>query len=196
MAFTDLTRLPDADLPRVDVVISNSRGEDHAWVAQAMQSVKEQAYWNTGLIVVDNLDRSLSLGEAWNIGIEASEAPLLLFLREEDALTPDLLDCMVTFYVLGKRQNPSLAHVTTYITILDDATGRTAFAQLSQAGMFERSAIVAERFDTHLTHRLEADLLRRVQQQAPERSLTLGLAHHYGYIFRNHAFRVDRIPTT
>jgi hypothetical protein len=195
MAFTDLTRLPDADLPRVDVVISNSRGEDHAWVAQAIQSVKDQSYWNTGLIVVDNLDHSLSLGEAWNIGIEASEAPLLFFLREEDAITADLLDCMITFYVLGKRENPALAHVTTFITIMDDRSGATALAQLPQTGMFERSAFQAERFDTHLVQGIERDFLRRVQEHAHGKSLTLGLAHHYGYLFRNHAFRVDGIRT-
>lgn len=190
--FRDFARpIEQEPLPRVDVLIVQSR-QDTAWLDAAVASVEQQSYPNTGLWVIDNLDRSLMLGQAWNIGVQASTAELVLLLREEDMLTADLVDTLVTFWHAGKRSTPSLVHVTNFITVLDERTGRTGAAPLAHAGMFLRSMLVEQPFSAELDHTAPAEVLARCKQ-ASTGPITFGVAHHHGYIWRNHAFRIDRL---
>ena len=190
--FRDFARpIEEEPLPRVDVLIVQSR-QDTAWLDAAVASVEQQSYPNTGCWVIDNLDRSLMLGQAWNIGVQASTAELVLLLREEDMLTADLVDTLVTFWHAGKRSTPSLVHVTNFITVLDERTGRTGAAPLAHAGMFQRSMLVEQPFSAELDHTAPAEVLARLKQ-ASTGPITFGVAHHHGYIWRNHAFRIDRL---
>lgn len=190
--FRDLTRpLEQEPLPRVDVLVVQMR-EDTAWLDAAVASVEQQGYPNTGLWVIDNLDRSLTLGQAWNIGVQSSSAELVLLLREEDMLTADLVDTLVTFWHAGRRSTPSLVHVTNWITILDERTGRTGAAPLAHAGMFDRSMLVKHPFSAELDHTAPGEVLERIKQVSTGPT-TFGVAHHHGYVFRNHPFRPDHI---
>lgn len=190
--FRDFARpIEDEPLPRVDVLLVQTR-EEHAWVDAAIASVEQQSYPNTGLWVIDNKDRSLQLGAAWNIGVQASTAELVLLLREEDMLTADLVDTLVTFWHAGKRSTPSLVHVTNFITLLDERTGRMGTAPLAHAGMFLRSMLVEQPFSAELDHTAPNEVLERLKQ-ASTGPITFGVAHHHGYVWRNHDFRIDRI---
>lgn len=190
--YQDYTRERE-ELPRVDVLLMNSRG-DGPWLQQAIQSVEAQSYENTGLWIIDNTDRALNIGAAWNIGVHASEAPLLLILREEDAMTADLVDTLVTFYSSGKRENPSLAHVSTFITVIDEQTGRSGSVAHPHAGLFERSTLLAHPFNEELSRGVDAELLQRLRANVTaSEPITFGVAHHHGYIWRNHTFRIDRM---
>lgn len=193
--YTDHTRPWDAEAhPRVDVVVVNTRGTDHPWTAQAIESVKRQRYEALGLIEVDNTDRALSLGQAWNEAVKASTAPLMLFLREEDFLVEDVVESLVTFYLMGKRDVPSLAHVTTLITLLDERTGFKGTVTLPHAGMFERERLVAHPFDETLSKNVAAEALDRIGRAMPNgEPMTMGVHHHHGYVWRDHPFRVDAL---
>lgn len=191
--FTDFQRETE-ELPRVDVVLARTRAEDDPWVKAAIRSVEQQRYPNTGLWTVNNEDRALNIGEAWNVGVAASTAELILILREEDMLTADLVQTLVTFYLSGKPQQPTLCHVTGYMTILDEQTGRTGSAPLAHAGMFERETLLAHPFDTGMSHHVAEHLVQRLRSSVSgSEAVTFGVAHHHGYIWRNHAFRIDRL---
>lgn len=193
--FRDHTRPFDQDEhPRVDVILATSRGEAHPWVADAIASVKAQRYEALGLLVVDNTDHALSLGEAWNEAVKASTAPLVLILREEDFITADLVESLVGFYLMGKRDVPSLAHVTTLITLLDERTGFRGTVTLPHAGMFERERLLAHPFDASLSKNIAMEALDRIGRSLPDgEAMTMGVHHHHGYIWRDHPFRVDAL---
>lgn len=192
-SFTDFQRDAKA-LPRVDVVIAQTRSADDPWLQAAIRSVEQQQYPNTGLWTVDNQDRTLNIGEAWNIGVGASNAPLILLLREEDMLTADLVQTLVTFWELGQRDNPGLVHVTSLMTVLDEQSGRMGSAPMAHAGMFSRETLLAHPFDQAMSHRVAEHLLQRLHNSAKQSEpVTFGVAHHHGYIWRNHAFRIDRL---
>ena len=191
--FTDYERDP-GELPRVDVVMARTRPANDPWLTASLRSVEQQCYPLTGLWTVDNEDRALHLGEAWNIGVQASSAPLILLLREEDMLTADLVQSLVTFWLTGRKQMPTLRHVTSYITVLDEQTGRTGSAPLPHAGMFERETLLANPFDATLDHHVAEHAVRRLAASVSgSEAVTFGVAHHHGYIWRNHAFRIDRL---
>lgn len=190
--FRDYRRfVEDEPMPRVDVLIVQTR-EDTTWLDAAENSVEQQSYTECGLWVINNRDRSLTLGEAWNIGVQASTAELVLLLREEDMLTADLVNTLVTFWLAGKRSTPSLVHVTNFITVLDERTGRMGAAPLAHAGMFQRSMLEEQPFSAELDHTAPNEVLERLKQ-ASTGPITFGVAHHHGYIWRNHAFRIDRL---
>lgn len=182
--------------PDVDVIVAHARPLTNAWVAAALKSVEAQAYPRTGLITVDNTDHALTLGAAWNIGVASSKAELVFFLREEDMLTADLLEALITFWHLGKEQNEHLVQVTSYMTLLSERN--EAFPiQRAHTGMWERASLDATPWSEALDTGLEADVIRRMtQKQAPGGSLTFAVTHHCGYVWRNHAFRPDQIRTS
>lgn len=191
--FTEWPREPEEQL-RVDVVLARTRPQDDPWVQAAIRSVEQQSYPLTGLWTVDNEDRALNIGEAWNVGVSASTSPLVLLLREEDILTADMVQTLVTFYQTAKAQTPSLCHVTSLITVLDEQSGRTGSAPVPHAGMFERETLLAHPFDTGMSHHVAEHLVQRLQRSVSgSEAVTFGVAHHHGYIWRNHAFRIDRL---
>jgi len=190
--FRDFARpITEEPLPRVDVLVVNSR-TDTTWLDAATASVEQQSYPNTGLWVIGNTDHALTLGQGWNIGVQASTADLVLLLREEDMLTADLVDTLVTFWHAGRRSTPSLVHVTNLITVLDERTGRMGAAPLAHAGMFLRSMLVEQPFSSELGHEAPHRMLEKLSQASID-PITFGVAHHHGYIWRNHDFRIDRL---
>lgn len=181
--------------PRVDVVIVNSRGLDHPWMKLARQSVQEQTYPNTSLLVVDNNDHALGIGQAFNVAVKASRAPFVQFLGDDDALMRDTIASMVECFQVGKRGAPSLVHTTTNCMLLHDASGQLGPAPLAHMGMFDRSWLIANPFNEALARGIHTDVRERLQrlEKLSGKPYSLPLIHHYGYMWRQHATMLSQL---
>lgn len=191
LKYTDLTPEPDAAPLRVDVCMIRIRPEEHDWVAGALRSVQEQSYPHLGLLVVDNEDRSLSIGQGWNACVQASDADLLLFVGDDDALAPDLVSGMVSCYRHMQRTAPNLVRVTTNCTVLDDDTGLSAIVPgLHHTGMFLRRYLLDHPFDEELARGVGRSMAHSMDQaqRLLGQPLSVAMMHHAGYIYRQHAF--------
>lgn len=179
--------------PRVDVILAHCRPLEHDWVKQAMRTVELQTYPHLGLWTIDNSDHALTLGEAWNAGVQRSEAELVAFIHEEDAYTADMIEALVTFLGMAQQNDANVVHCTSFVTLLDERSGKTVPLNMPQVGMWQRSALQAHPFPAK-DQRPEAGALHAMREaMEPKQSVTVAVAHHYGYIFRNHNFRPDRV---
>lgn len=194
--YHDHTKPVDTCPPKVDIIMAQIRPDDHPWVADAKRSVAEQSYPNLGLIVVDNLDRSLTIGSAWNAAVAHSDADMVLLLGDDDALSADLVSSMVHGWQHLQQQAPNLVHMTTHCTVVDDISRATLHAPVQHTGMFLRRYLVDDPFDADLDRHVGHAKLRAISeaQKALGQPMSMAILHHYGYIYRQHAFMTNGRP--
>lgn len=180
----------------VDVVMIQQRPDDHDWVSQALESVMAQRYAHLGLITVDNRDRSATIGACWNAAVKKSTADLVLMFGDDDAMTPDLVSCMVAGWQHMAPAAPNLVHLTTHCTIIDQNASLQAHAQVQHTGMFLRKFLLEHPFDEQAQRHVGALKVQAIAQaqQAMQQPMTMAILHHYGYIYRQHPFMVSGRP--
>lgn len=190
--YSDHTRPVDTTPLKVDVLMIQTRDDDHTWVKQALQSVDDQSYPHLGLVVVDNKDRSLTIGQAWNGAAQASDADLVLFLGDDDALTVDLVESMTASWHYIRAKVPNLVHLTTHCTLLDEATGARAIGPIPHTGMFLRRFLIEHPFDETLSRGVGKQKMQAIQQAQKfvGEPMSTAITHHHGYIFRHHPWMI------
>lgn len=196
LRYTDRHRPVDTTPPKVDIIMVQIRPDDHPWVEEVMQSIQEQTYAHLGMLRVDNQDRALTIGSAWNLAVQASDADLVLFIGDDDALTPDLVSCMVDGWQHLRTNAPNLVHLTTHCTVLDDLTKQAAHVQVQHTGMFLRQFLLDHPFDGELPRHVGIAKLRAISdaQRELQEPMSMAILHHYGYIFRQHPFMAGGRP--
>lgn len=178
------------DLPWVDVVIVHTRGES-PWVRKAIESVHAQSYANTRLLLINNNDRALTIGAAWNLGAQYGSAKWKLYMGDDDLLAPDLVSTLVCHAEAPLASH--IVHSTSLCTLLDDHTGTMIPANVPHTGMFMRSYLLDNPFD-ELAPRHVGQL---AAQALNNRSRLLGkpltslVAHSHGYVWRFHPTMVS-----
>jgi len=188
----DFSHPVDTLPPKVAVVIVYHREPDNAMLLEAIESVNQQSYPNIECITVDNRFAGMSYGTARDLAVANSDADLVLFLAEEDMLTPDTVSSMVGLYQIGKQQADQLVHITTGVMLRNEA-GAQALSTLRAPGMYERQWLAAEPFgDTAWPDR---DKQQQMASLATVRGalVSFGCTHHFGYVLRLHPFRRDGI---
>jgi len=188
----DMSHPVDTMPPKVAVVIVYHREATDAWLLEAMESVSLQSYPNLECITVDNREAALSYGDARDQGVKATDAELVLFLAEEDLLTPDTIAAMVGLYQMGKKQADQLIHITTGVMLRTEA-GAQALSSMRAPGMYERAWLATNPFGT--TSAPDRDKVLQLQSLATTRGamVSFGCTHHFGYVLRLHPFRRDGI---
>lgn len=195
--YTDHTH-PAPDLPRVDVLMIRQRAEEHAWVKQARQSIDLQTYPNLGHLEVSNEDHALSIGAAWNLAVRESEAELVLMMGDDDILHGTCVAQLVDEYRFARTQAPNVVHLTSFCTVLDDASGMMQALPVQHTGMFLRQYLLDNPFDEGLQRNVGQAQVQRIAQAGKEsgQPLTMVVASTYPYIFRQHMFMACGRPIT
>lgn len=196
LRYTDHTKPVDTTPPKVDVAMIQVRPDDHVWVREAKQSVQAQSYPHLGMLVVDNQDRALTIGNAWNACVQASDADLIFFLGDDDGLVPDLIACMVDGFSHMRKQAPNLVHLTTQCTVLDESAGAAAALKVTHTGMFLRQFLVEHPFDEQLSKDVGLDKVNAIgqAQKLVGQPMSMAILHHYGYIWRQHPWMNNGRP--
>jgi hypothetical protein len=178
--------------PKVCAVIVHHRGPTHEWLLQALESLNEQSYHNLECITIDNAEKPVSIGEARNQAVAATDADLVLFLGEEDMLTPDTIQAMVGLYQVGKRSIAGLLHITTGCMLWSE-DGARKHSTLKAPGLYERNWLAEHPFEKQ--DRPDQAIERAMEQLGRLHGVpvTFGCTHHFGYILRVHPFRRDGI---
>lgn len=191
LRYTDLSKPVDTVPLKVDVLMIRVRNTDHPWVREAFESVGQQSYPHLGILEVDNTDRELSIGQAWNAMVQASDADLVLPFGDDDAMTSDLITCMVDGWKHCRTKAPNLVRLTTNCTVFDTETGLSGVAAgIEHTGMFLRQFLLDSPFDETLPKGVGVDKSLAIEraQRSLGQPMSMAILHHTGYLFRQHAF--------
>lgn len=189
---TDYSKPVDTMPPKVCAVVVYHRDPTNAMLLECLESLSVQSYANIECVTVDNRDNGQTIGAARNQAIALTDADLVLFLAEEDMLTPDTVQAMVDLYRMGKENVSDLIHITTNCMVQLEG-GQRVLSQMKAPGMFERSFLLDNPFDDH--DRPDATMAQKLVNLASikQQPVHFGTTHHFGYVMRMHPFRRDGI---
>ena len=178
-----------ANKPLVSVIIAVKNGE--RFLASAIDSVLAQEYRPFDIIIVDgqSVDRTAmiaksfeqvryiyqvnqGIGDAYNVGIEASRGELVTFLSHDDSWTPNKLSVQVNYMINHPAIQYTIAKVKHFLEpafaippgfrkelLENDRAGYIMETLVARKSLFD----VIGKFDPHLTTAEDVDWFARAK---------------------------------
>jgi len=176
-------------MPIVSIVVVNSRGRKSPHMLQeCYESIREQTYPNIEPVVVENTDRLMTIGKAFNDAAQLAKGEWVLYLGDDDKITPDYVQSLMTF-AYGRTRN-GMVGVSSFLTMFTGVNG-TMNAEprdLIPTGMWKRKYLLEHPFAEYLTKYVDTDLMRRTEEEGFKQGL---MRWHYGYFYRSHQDQVS-----
>lgn len=180
---------------QVDVIMVNSRGADNPWKQQALNSVRASDYPGIMCLVVDNNDHALTIGQAWNLALQTSVADLVLFLGDDDFLSPDLIGSLVAMYraAVTTYGQQDVIMVTSPCTAVDEHGRVMAQLPIHHTGMYRRDWLLDHPFNERRQRYVDTEMHERITTLSNLRgtALSIAIGHQYGYMYRQHVGMVS-----
>lgn len=168
--------------PPLTVVIIDSRSDKFpVWVKRAITSVLKQTYENIELLIIDNRNRENSIGKCRNFGIEKATGNWVLFLDDDDHISPDYVHTLVYFIDTTIDNNRDVV-VSTFCTLFD-AYGNEKFVEKYPIGTYYKPFFVNFKFNESLTSKEDIDIIKRVRKAGKDIKI---IGYHFGYYYRQH----------
>lgn len=173
--------------PLVSIVVVNSRLRNNpGYVKNCLDSIREQSYHNIEVIFIDNERRLMTIGKAFNKGVEQAKGKWILFVGDDDFISRDYVASLVG---AGERtENP---WITSYLTMFRQVgEGEPTYDQRSlvPTGMWKREFLLQFPFREYLTKFVDTEHMDRVELNGYKSVI---LRHHYGYFYRSHDHQIS-----
>jgi len=172
-----------ANKPLITVVIIDSRSHLHPeWVDKSISSVKNQSIADKiELIVVDNTDRSESIGKLWNKGMELAKADWVFFLGDDDYVSPDYFASLNTF--IDEFAGEDTVVCSTFCCFFDEEEESMAAMAKAPTGCFRKEYFLNHKFNETLIKHIDVDAYKRVTADGKDMK---ACRWHFGYYYRQH----------
>jgi len=179
-------------LPKIDVVVVVSRQNTQPeWVTKCLDSIRNQAYHNLGLITIENNAKTLTIGAAWNLAARKSTADWLYFVGDDDLLHPmaiSVLAASIPFFSKQLRFPEALSLISTGLSLITEQGDLIGFSDTATTGLIRRSVITKLEFNHTLLNGVDDEFLSRLTAAG---YVTTMLNHTYYYYYRQHPGQVS-----
>ncbi len=168
--------------PLISVVIVDSRSIEHPdWVSMCLNSIKHQTYSNIELIKIDNTDHSMSIGKAFNTGVQQAHGEYCLFVGDDDYISNDYVASLVENVKSLRASGHAVRGLSTYKTIFTETARYTAAKPVQ--GMWERQLLLEYPYDETLTVRVDHYAIMGALGRGEQFYV---IPHQFGYFHRKH----------
>ena len=175
------------DKPAISVIMVDSRSHlKPEWVEKAINSVKEQAFKDIELIVIDNTERTHSIGRMFNQGVEKAEADWVFFLGDDDFISIDYLGSLKSF--IDKYATEDTVVCTTYSTFFDDEKREMSINAAIAMGCFRREYLLENKFKEDIKRHVDVEMYKRLDAQGKKVKVC---RWHFGAYYRQHGDNVS-----
>lgn len=172
------------DFPKVSIIVVVSRLKTHRnAVKQCLDSLRAVLYPNYEIIMVDNNERLITIGKAYNDGVQQAKGKYVLFVGDDDYITSDYLFSMVNVL----EHMPGTVTSTSYLTMFDEE-GNIAPKELVPTGMWLREYLLENPFAEYLTKWVDSDAFEKLRENNKG---SIVVRHQYGYWYRVHPNQVS-----
>jgi len=168
--------------PTVDIVIVDS-GRNEAWFKQAIVSAQKQVYPYCDILVINNKDKKLGVGEAYNKAAQESKADYVFYLGDDDYISSDVILNLVEAIISSEEQMMGVVNSTLHVTYVDEKGVMKAQGANIPTGMWLRKWLLDYPFNENLKKLVDTELIERAQQES---FIILTIPYHYGYFYRQH----------
>lgn len=172
----------------VGVVTTRLHNKPH-YVKQCFDSIRNQSYDNIEIIVINNEDKLITIGKAFNTIAKKATGEYVLFIGDDDYISPDYIQTLVsTLY--QHYEDKMIAGVSSYLTMFK-SSGENILAEhreLVPTGMWKRDLIVEKGFKEFLTKYVDSEFAERIKAEGYKQIVA---EHCYGYFYRSHPNQVS-----
>lgn len=177
--------------PLVSVIVIDSRSKTNKdWVDICLQSVRIQWFKDWELIVIDNTDKKLSIGAAYNEAVKYATTDWVYFLGDDDYIQPDFLGSLYRFAIESDKMVPKLAGATSYGFVFNEKTEQMGLLKKVPFGMAKREKILEYKLDEALTKHIDVDFWNRLEISKGKHNVAI-MYWNYGYFYRSHDKQVS-----
>lgn len=185
------TRVASGYGPLVSIVCVNSRlRSNRDYVRDAFASFRDQDYGNTEIVIVENLDKMITVGKAFNEGVKKAHGQYVLFVGDDDMISSDYVGTLVAF-IEKFGNDPKVVAVTSFLMMFrynNENKIEKEPRELIPTGMWRRDWLLENPFKEYLTRYVDTEIMERVKE--------IGLLQpvcdwHYGYYYRSHEKQIS-----
>lgn len=177
--------------PAITIVVVDSRSKIRPdYLEKCMSSIHDQYFNDIEVIVIDNIDRKHSIGEAYNLGLEQASSDWVYYLGDDDWVSKDYFASLVPFLYETKSEHEDMVAGSTYCIFTDDDLQKNQIRANAPMGAWYRPFFIENgiRFDETLKKHVDVDLLRRVHEIGKKMYI---MTWHFGYFYRQHSDQVS-----
>ena len=177
----------DESMPKVSIVVINSRQlKNPDYLSECFNSLRDQIYPNVEIVVVKNYDKLVTIGKAWNDAIKQCRGDYILFVGDDDYISPDYVLCLVQGI-----ENSDASHLTTYCTNFSVNGTEVKYTpkKIIPTGMWKKEYLLENPPCEFLTKYVDVDMINRLKENKSEKQVVLDW--HYGYFYRSHEGQVS-----
>ncbi len=174
-------------MPSVSIIVVNTRQIGQAdFVTQCMSSLREQSYMNIEIIIVKNYEKLYTIGKCWNDGIKAAKGEYVLFVGDDDYVSPDYVASLVTVAVANPEDN----HISTHLTMFcEKEEGHTyELKALIPTGMWRKDYLLQNPPKEDMVKFVDVTMIEELRKKELKQHV---LKWHHGYFYRSHAGQVS-----
>ncbi len=176
------------DLVPISIGVLNSR---NIVIKDCISSIMRQVYPEvlTDFIVIDNLDKHLSIGAGFNEIAKKAKHEWVLFVGDDDLLARTYLFNLAVYLQTCKEKHPDydIVAVTTNLIITDNE--KRIGLDVAPTGMWSRQFLLDNKFNEDLKRYVDTDLFARVKEM-PDKVIMRD-STNYGYYYIQHGDNVS-----
>lgn len=166
---------------KLSIIVIDSRSNSHKdWVDTCIDSIYRQID-EVELIVINNQDRSKTIGKCWNDGVKLASSDWVAFVGDDDFIARDLSQ-VLSNHISGIK-NDKVVCVTTFMTAFQDSTKDAAVLPRQWTGAWRRSYLLSRPFNETLQRGVDREYLDIAVQNG---YLHIIIPYYFGYYYRKH----------
>jgi len=175
--------MKELEFPSVTIGIVVTRVDKYE---AAIRSAKQQIYpSDIEVFVLDNQEKDLSIGAAYNKLADECEGEWIMFLGDDDEIVPEYILSLMS---LALRMDANPVCVTSHCTLYDETSEQRHYERIP-TGMWKKSYIMEKRFNEDMPKYVDSEFFDRANKD--EDVDILLCAWQAGYFYQQHKENVS-----
>ncbi len=172
------------DIPIVTIAVANTRlQKEPAVVKLCYDSLKSQSYPNIEILIIENYNKEYTIGKCWNDAVRQAKGEWILFVGDDDYITPDYVNSLVTACL---TVDSKIVQISTMLTMFRETPKghMNENMNLIPTGMWRKSYLLEFPISENKVKYVDTEMMGMVYKNG---YASKHLNYHYGYFYRSHA---------
>ncbi|MGV8131632.1 MAG: glycosyltransferase [Candidatus Pacearchaeota archaeon] len=173
---------------KLSFLVIDSRSDVHSnWVNACIQSLMSMDKNNLSeefeIVIVPNLGRTMTIGEAWNKGVQECTGDWIVFIGDDDYVAPDYAETLDKWIRSEQVQKSNIVNVATYMYAFNEEDGNSFPMTRQSTGAWKKDYLLKHPFNEKLKKGIDREY---VEEMIKRGDLSLIITYYFGYFYRRH----------
>ena len=152
---------------KLSFLVVDSRSDVHSdWVGTCIQSLQTMSTRNLSeqfeIVIVPNLGRTMTIGQAWNLGVKECTGDWIVFVGDDDYVAPDYAEVLERWILSEQVQKTNIVNVATYMFAFDEETGNKMAMMRQSTGAWKKEYLLEHPFNESLKKGIDREYVEEM----------------------------------